>query len=150
MSYYQNYEFLGVRRLCSSLFGNLQKLPKQQYGNLYRYESAYIHILTRSLVQNTYIYVQMPFTCDYCPTETISHLITDHHDRKIKIERMLRTLILNLFQKCVASRAERYQLMTARRPFMCQNLIKYQRIVPLKILIKTAGGASQHTKSWTH
>ena len=43
-------------------------------------------------------YVQMPFTCGYCPTsssdfkETISHLITDHHDREIKIKRMLRAL----------------------------------------------------------
>ena len=35
--------------------------------------------------------------------------------------------------------------MTARRPFMCKNLIKYQRIVPLKKLVKTAGGASQDT-----
>ena len=41
----------------------------------------------------------MPFTCGYCPTsspdfkETISHLITDHHDREIKIE--IRLLILN-------------------------------------------------------
>ena len=40
----------------------------------------------------------MPFTCEYCPTssadfkETISHLITDHHDREIKIKRMLRAL----------------------------------------------------------
>ena len=40
----------------------------------------------------------MPFKCGYCPTssadfkETISHLITDHHDREIKIKRMLQTL----------------------------------------------------------
>ena len=40
----------------------------------------------------------MPFKCGYCPTssadfkETISHLITEHHDREIKIKRMLRTL----------------------------------------------------------
>ena len=40
----------------------------------------------------------MPFKCQYCPTssadfkETISHLITEHHDREIKIKRMLRTL----------------------------------------------------------
>ena len=47
----------------------------------------------------------MLFKCGYCSTssadfkETISHLITDHHDREIKIKRMLRTLSLKIVQE---------------------------------------------------
>ena len=94
----------------------------------------------------------MPFTCGYCPTssadfkETISHLITDHHDREIKIKRMLRALNSKIVPEMCREQGREISIFDCRETIHVSKPNKVSKDTsPFKKLIKTTGGASQDT-----
>ena len=93
----------------------------------------------------------MPFTCGYCPTlspdfkETISHLITDHHDREIITERMLRTLNFKIVPEMCCEQGREISINDSMETIHVSKPNKVSKESPFKKLIKTAGGASQDT-----
>ena len=63
----------------------------------------------------------------------MSHLITDHHDREIKIKRMLRTPNFKFFQEMCRVQGREISINDSTET------------IHVSKLIKTAGGASQDT-----
>ena len=91
----------------------------------------------------------MPFTCGYCPTssadfkETISLLITDHHDREIKIKRTLRALNFKIVSEMCHEQGREISINDSTETIHVSKPNKVSKDSPFKQLIKTAGGASQ-------
>ena len=76
----------------------------------------------------------------------ISHLITDHHDWEIKIERMLRTLNFKIVPKMCREQGREISINDSTETIHVSKPNKVSKDSPFKKkLIKTAGGASQDT-----
>ena len=133
---------LGSTATLRFVVRKLEKIPKQQYGNLHRYNAAKIHIL-KVLYYTTRPLSGSNALCMWVSSLVVrglqgnNHLITYHHDSENESNKKWTTLccelwIIKLFQKCVMIRAESYLSMTARKPLKCQSLTKFKSTVPLK------------------
>ena len=86
----------------------------------------------------------MSFTCGYCPTsssdfkETISHLITDHHDRGIKIKRILQTLNFRIVPEMCREQGREISFNVSTETIHVSKPNKVSKDSPFKKLIKTA------------